>query len=81
VGIFWVVSTFFFGCGVGALIQRLVDTRQNTKECTPSASHNKQSDAIKLLDEMFREITVKGKLTYADIDRSGIRKKLLNILQ
>jgi len=40
VTIFLVISMFFFGCGAGALVQRLVDKRQNIKEGTPSASHN-----------------------------------------
>jgi len=46
VTIFLVVSMFFFGCGVGALVQRLADKRQNTKVGTPSASHNRPSDEI-----------------------------------
>lgn len=44
--IYMVVTIFFFGCGVGAFVQRLADKRQNTKVGTPSASHNTQSAAI-----------------------------------
>jgi thioredoxin-related protein len=47
VTIFLVVSMFFFGCGVGALVQRLADKRQNTKVGTPSASHNNKRDVIR----------------------------------